>query len=162
MLAWLIKSFLAVSSCMPLVNKQLACQNLHKLNPGRNHKREEFGNVARSISLFSLVECNPLFVHWLETVWAVHWLLHVEIAVQTLKRGTKGNPIFRILCWNYAIVVQNTNIITHTTHNVHDEDCKRMKKKKNIWERHAESKTWEQWICLLGSEKHVYQKTYSR
>ena len=53
-------------------------------------------------------------------------VLHVEMTVQTLKRGTKGNPIFRILCWNYTIVVQNTNIITHTTHYVHDEDGKRM------------------------------------
>ena len=62
-------------------------------------------------------------------------ILHVESAVQTLKRGTKGNPIFRIRCWNYTTLVQNTNIITHTTHYVHDEDCKRMRlKKKNIWE----------------------------
>ena len=62
-------------------------------------------------------------------------VLHVEIAVQTLKRGTKGNPIFRILCWNYTIVVQNTNIITHTTHYVHDEDRQENDIKKNIWER---------------------------
>ena len=31
MLAWLIKSFLAVSSRMPLVNKQMACQNQIKV-----------------------------------------------------------------------------------------------------------------------------------
>ena len=54
-------------------------------------------------------------------------ILHVESAVQTFKRGTKGNPIFRILCWNYTIVVQNTNTITHTTHYVRDEECKRMR-----------------------------------
>ena len=59
----------------------------------------------------------------------------VEIALQTLKRGTKGNPIIRIFFWNYTVVVQNNNIITHTTHDVHDEDCKRMTLKKSIWER---------------------------
>ena len=33
---------------------------------------------------------------------------------------------------------------------------------KKIHLREAESKTWEQWIYLLGSEKLVYRKTYSR
>ena len=70
-------------------------------------------------------------------------VLHVEIAVQTLKRGTKGNPIFRILCWNYTIVVQNTNMITHTTHYVHDEGCKRMRlKKKKTFERGRKKNLW--------------------
>ena len=39
-------------------------------------------------------------------------------------------------------------------------DKKIKKKLKNIWE--AESNTWEQWIYLLGIEKHVYQKAYSK
>ena len=111
------------------------CTNL---NLGEtSHKREVFGNVAWSISLLS---CNAILS------LSIDWKLFgpfidiplVESAVQTLKRGTKGNPIFRILCWNYTIVVQNTNIITHTTHNVPNENCKRMTHthtKKNIWER---------------------------
>ena len=134
MLAWLIKSFLAVSSSIRLVNTQLACQNqikvftvfrlakifaqnLHKLKPGR---------IVRSISLLSW---NAIFSSSID--WKLFGpfidVLHVESAVQTFKRGTKGNPIFRILCWNYTIVVQNTNIITHATHYVHDEECKRMR-----------------------------------
>ena len=35
-------------------------------------------------------------------------------------------------------MVQNTNIITHTTHDVHDEDCKRMTLKKKAFERGRE------------------------
>ena len=83
----------------------------------------------------------------------------VEIALQTLKRGTKDNPIVRIFFWNYTVVVQNTNIITHTTHNVHDEDCKRMAlKKKHL--REAESKTCQQWIYLLSTftRRHTASK----
>ena len=89
------------------------------------------------------MECNPLLSFSID--WKLFGpfidVLHVEIAVQTLKRGAKGNPIFRILCWNYTIVVKNTNIITHTTHYVHDEDFKRMRKKK-AFERGRKQQLW--------------------
>ena len=75
---------------------------------------------------FIILECNPLFVHWLETVWAVHWHTACWKCSSHIEERKKGNPIFRILCWNYTIVVQNTNIITHTTPKVPDENCKRM------------------------------------
>ena len=51
----------------------------------------------------------------------------LKVQFRLLREALKGNPIFRILCWNYTIVVQNTNIITHTTHYVHDEECNRMR-----------------------------------
>ena len=85
----------------------------------------------------------------------------LKLQFRLWREAQKVTQFFKFLCWNYTIVVQNINIITHTTHNVHDEDCKRMTlKKKRL--REAESKTCEQWIYLLGSEKRVYQKTYSR
>ena len=70
----------------------------------------------------------------------------LKVQFRLWREAQKVTQIFRILCWNYTIVVQNTNIITHTTHNVPNENCKRMththkKKKKHL--REAESKTCE-------------------
>ena len=39
-------------------------------------------------------------------------------------------------------------------------DKNKTKQKKHL--REAESNNSEQWIYLLGIEKHVYQKTYSK
>ena len=67
------------------------------------------------------MECKPLLS--LSIDWKLFGqfidALHVEITVQTLKRGTKDNPIFRILCWNYTIVYK---ILIGTLTNYDDED----------------------------------------
>ena len=78
------------------------------------------------------MECKPLLSLSVDRKLFGQFIdeLHVEIAVETLKRGTKGNPMFRILCWNYAIVVQNTKHTTSMTKNAREWD-----KNKNISER---------------------------
>ena len=94
------------------------------------------------------MECKPLLSFSIDWKLFGQFLdaLHVEIAVQTLKRGTKGNPIFRILCWNYAIVVQNTKHTTSMTKSAREWDKNKnisRGRKQNLWTVNLSFRNWE-------------------
>ena len=158
MLAWLIKSFLAVSSRMPLVNKQMACQNQIKV-----FAVFWFAQIfAQNLHKLKTWEKPPIKAKYLVTLRDQSVYSHgIKSSLCPLIGNCLGRSLtccmlkLQFILWREAQKVTQffelTTSMTKTAREWH----------KKIHLREAESKTWEQWIYITSRTILATQKTLS-